>query len=50
MRFLKSCGLVVENGYVVWSEPVKAFMKLDRERGSILKKGSRTGYLENLEN
>ena len=35
----------MENGYIVQSEAVMAFMKVAMDRLSILKKGSRTGYL-----
>ena len=47
-RFWKSCAFVVAKGYVVWSEWVMAFMKFDRDRGSILKNGSRIGYLNTV--
>ena len=30
----------------MWSDEVNAFMKFDNDRGSILKNGSRTGYLK----
>lgn len=30
----------------MWSDEVKAFMKFERERGNILKNGSRIGYLK----
>ena len=33
----------------MWEDAVNAFMKLDNVRGSILKKGSRMGYLQSIQ-
>ena len=35
----------MENGYIVWSLAVSAFIKVAMDRLSILKNGSRSGYV-----
>ena len=41
---IPTLAFCVANGYTVQSLAVIAFMKVERDRFNILKKGSRTGY------